>query len=74
MAFKNITLSANESLIAEARRSAGEERTTLNALFRQWLQNYVCRGAVPDRYRTLMDRLGYANAGRRFSREESNER
>jgi hypothetical protein len=74
MALKNITLSASESSIREARRRASEEKTTLNALFRKWLANYVNRSDARDRYRSLMQRLRYANAGRAFSREERNER
>jgi len=36
--MKNITLSADESLIKAARERAMEENTTLNAQFRLWLE------------------------------------
>ena len=39
--MKNITLSADESLIDAACRRAASEQTTLNAQFRIWLADYV---------------------------------
>ena len=72
--IKNITLSAEEDLIAEARAKAGLERKSLNKLFREWLSAYVGRGRSAASYEQLMERLGYASSGRRFSREELNER
>lgn len=36
--MKNITLSADESLIELAREEARARKTTLNALFREWLK------------------------------------
>lgn len=39
--MKNITLSADETLIEAARRRAARENTTLNAQFRQWLAEYT---------------------------------
>ena len=41
--LKNITLSADEALIREARRQAALHNTTLNALFREWLNQYVAQ-------------------------------
>jgi len=35
--MKNITLSADERLIAQARHEARARKTTLNQLFRAWL-------------------------------------
>jgi len=37
---KNITLSADENLIEQARKAAAERHTTLNAAFREWLEQY----------------------------------
>jgi hypothetical protein len=42
--LKNITLSADEKLIQKARKKAKQEHTTLNAQFRQWLENYISIG------------------------------
>ena len=74
--MKNITLSADENLIEAARARARAERTTLNEQFRLWLADYVGRRQQADAaistIRTLRDRL--ATGGRRFTREEMNER
>lgn len=78
--LKNITFSADETLIREARRQAALQNTTLNALFREWLERYVAQEDAAERkravarYNDLMNRLSYVNAGRKFSREEMNER
>jgi hypothetical protein len=72
--LKNITLSAEEELIAKAREKARRERTTLNATFRRWLSQYVGQTAKTADYLSFMDSLSYARPGRRFSRDELHER
>jgi len=72
--IKNITLSSDEALIEQARRRAAAENTTLNELFREWLQRYVSQAAAASQYQVLMSRLEHVQAGRKFSREEMNER
>ena len=72
--IKNITFSADEALIEQARRRAMAENTTLNDLFRGWLALYVAQSAAADQYDALMARLSYVKAGDKFSREEMNER
>ena len=72
--LRNITLSAEEQLIDKARDKARREHTTLNATFRQWLRQYVRRTADTADYQSLMDSLAYARPGRKFSRDELNER
>lgn len=74
MKKSNVTFSAEDGLIRKAREKARQERTTLNALFREWLARYVRRGRSGAVYAELMERLGYARSGRRFTREEMNER
>ncbi|MGE5239614.1 MAG: DUF6364 family protein [Chloroflexota bacterium] len=71
---RKITLSAEETAIRKARRRAAQEHTTLNELFRRWLDNYVARGSTTDSYPTLIAHLSHVRAGRKFSREEMNER
>ena len=39
--LRNITLSADEELIALARKTAEAAQSTLNAEFRNWLSSYV---------------------------------
>ena len=71
---KNITLSADPDLIEKARQVAKSERKTLNAAFREWLASYASRKGDVEAYRALMRRLSHIDAGRKFSREEMNER
>jgi len=72
--FKNITLSAEESLIRRARQRASEERKSLNELFRKWIAQYVGVDQGSDRYHRLMTHLAHVKPGRTFSRDEMNER
>lgn len=72
---RNITFTADESLLAEAREVAREENTTLNEQFRLWLEAYT-RKRRAERARVAMERIGkYASSGgRKFTRDEMNER
>ena len=72
--MKNITLSADERLIRSAREKARKEKTSLNALFRRWLGHYTGKDKPAMVYEELMERLSYARSGRKFSRDEMNER
>lgn len=74
--MKNITLSADEHLIEAARARARAERTTLNAEFRRWLADYAQRQQQAKRARLVLDDLQarLRTGGRRFTREEMNER
>ena len=68
--MKNITLSADETMIEQARMRAVAEHTTLNSLFRAWLARYASLPAASDEYERLMARMGHVNSGRKFSRAE----
>src|ERR1700675_1662102 len=72
--MKNITLSADERLIEEARLLAKSQHTTLNAMFREWLEQFTARSGGTQEFDALMKRLKHVQAGRRFSRDEMNER
>ncbi len=72
--LKNITLSAEEDLIARARARAEADDTTLNNEFRRWLEKYVEKIRDREEFERLMDQLKYVRAGRKFSRDEMNER
>jgi hypothetical protein len=72
--MKNVTLSAEEELIERARERARAEHSTLNEQFRLWLERYAGRQAVAEAFDPLMKRLDRARAGRRFTRDEANER
>ena len=72
--LKNITLSADETLIKKAREKAQREHTTLNETFRQWLRNYLSVDNGLESYSNLMQSLSYAKPGNSFTRDEMNER
>ncbi len=74
--MKNITLSADEALIERARERARREHTTVNEQFRRWLEQYTRRQGDVDRAMATIRRIQtYASTGgRRFTREEMNER
>jgi hypothetical protein len=73
---KNITLSADERLIEAARERARAERTTLNEEFRKWLEDYVGREQRFARAMAAIEAIQkYASTGgRKFTRDEMNER
>lgn len=73
--MKNITLSADESLIESARAQARADKTTLNEQFRLWLAQYARKQRV-QRFSELMDDLQdkASTGGQKFTREEMNER
>ncbi len=74
--MKNITLSADENLIEAARRRAVAEHTTLNQQFRLWMENYVRREQQAAEAMRVIRELqgGIFTGGRKFTREEMNER
>lgn len=72
--MKNITLSADEDLIEQARLVAKSQHTTLNAAFREWLEQFTRQAGNVGEFDSLMKRLKYVNTGRRFTRDEMNER
>ena len=72
--MKNITLSAEESLIERARTVAHGQSTTLNGAFRQWLSEYTASAGDVQGFNATMQRLSHVDAGRRFTRDERNER
>ena len=73
---KNITLSADEVLIQAALKRAKSENTTLNAQFRLWLEDYASgkwqAARAMETVRELQGKL--RTGGRKFTREEMNER
>lgn len=74
--MKNITLSADADLIEAARSRARAEHTTLNEQFRRWLGEYTQRKNKADDALAAIDELSakLRTGGRRFTREEMNER
>jgi predicted transcriptional regulator len=72
--MKNITLSADENLIDQARLIAKSQHKTLNAIFREWLEQFTARSGSSQDFDALMQRLKHVKAGSHFSRDEMNER
>ena len=71
---KNVTLTAEDQLIEKARTLARSRHTTLNAEFRLWLERYTTPAGDARRLDALMRRLKHVSSGRRFTRDEMNER
>ena len=74
--MKNITLSADEGLIEAARERARAEHTTLNEQFRGWLKDYARGKRQAEEAMAVVRELRgrVRTGGRKFTREEMNER
>ena len=72
--LENVTLTVEDSLIRQARKSAQQQHTTLNVMFRQWLTRYVRQTQSATDYESLMQDLSYARIGTKCRRDEMNER
>jgi hypothetical protein len=72
---RNITFTADEALIDEAREAAAAENTTLNEQFRIWLEQYARKRRADRAMKLVAELQGKINTGgRKFTREEMNER
>jgi hypothetical protein len=74
--MKNITLSAPESALKAGREIARQRHTTLNQMFRDWLQSLAGpanKGASYEAMMAGMD-LRVRVGGRHYTREKMNER
>lgn len=73
--MKNITLSADERLIEQARQEARSQNTTLNHLFREWLTEITQRKERIQRMDAAIARLERELVfDRKPTRDELNER
>ncbi len=72
--MKNITLSADEDLIEQARLIARGQHRTLNAAFREWLTQFAQSAGEAEGFDALMNQMRDVDAGGHFSRDELNER
>lgn len=72
--MKNLTFSADEDLIERARAIARAQKRTLNAAFREWLEEFTASEGDAQSFDALMKNLRGVDAGRHFSRDELNER
>lgn len=72
--MKNITLSADEHLIDQARLEARARKTTLNALFREWLEEISRSDEKRRKAAEIIERMSQYDSGGPFTREQLNER
>jgi hypothetical protein len=72
--LRNVTFSTDGALLERARQKAQEEGRALNEVFRDWLERYVATPAAAGDYAALMKDLSHVRAGRKYTREEMNER
>lgn len=72
--MKNITLSADENLIEQARMVAQARHKTLNAAFREWLEQYAGQSGEGRAVDALMRRLRHVRSSGPYTRDEMNER
>ena len=74
--MRNVTLSAEDSLIDQARDVARSRNSTLNQAFHEWLADYTSRADVVRRHEETMAKLRLAGprTTRTFTRDEMNER
>jgi len=72
--MKNITLSAEAALIEQARLVAQARHTTLNAAFREWLEQYAAQSGGGAAVEALMRRLRHVRSAGPYTRDEMNER
>lgn len=71
--MKNLTFSVDEYLIEKARAIARSQGRTLNAAFREWLEEFTASRSDVQSFDALMKNLHAVDVGRRFSRDERNE-
>lgn len=72
--MKRITFRADENLIAEAHLVAKSQHTSLSAAFRDWLRGFVSQSGGLRNFDENMRRLKHIKSGRRFTRDEMNQR
>lgn len=72
--MKNITLSADPEAIELARQEARSRKTTLNALFREWLDGLAARDERRERIQELFAKMDDFDSGGPFTRDEMNQR
>lgn len=72
--MKNITLSADAETIELARAEARARGTSLNALFREWIEDLAARDERRGKISKLMEDMQQYDFGGPYSRDEMNQR
>ncbi|MBN8222205.1 MAG: antitoxin [Spirochaetes bacterium] len=69
----NVTFKAEEPLIRKARLRAKTENRSLNDVFVDWLKVYAGQNQTTDYYE-IKKKFSHIKSGRKFTRDEMNER
>lgn len=72
--MRNITLSADEHVIELAREEARKRKTTLNALFREWIEDLAARDERRKSIQSIFQQMKDFDSGGPFTRDQMNER
>jgi glucan biosynthesis protein len=75
--MRNITFSAQEKTIEQARKIATSKHSTLNNMFREWLEALSFQAHEENfskKLNALWKKTNYLNVGKKLSREEMNKR
>jgi len=74
MFVREIIFRAVQPTIERAREVARSEGRTLEAAFREWLDWYASRNVTREEIEALYRSLKHVHGGRKFTRDEMNER
>ena len=72
--MKNITFSADEEIVRQARLVARYQRRTLNQAFREWLAQFAGLSQGAREAEAVMKRLRHVKSQGSYTHEEMNER
>jgi hypothetical protein len=72
--MKNITFSADAQTIELAREEARKRKSTLNQLFREWLEDLAARDERRRKIKEIFEQMDKYDAGGPFTRDEMNQR
>lgn len=70
----NITISVDSEVIAKARRRAAREGRTVTEAVRGFLEDFSATDAGRSELDTYLDQMNLGVAGRKFTRDEMNDR
>jgi predicted transcriptional regulator len=74
LSYEEDTFSADDALLEKARAVARSQRRTLHAAFREWLEQFTNKEGNVQEFDALMRQLEKVDSGRRFTRDEMNQR
>ena len=69
-----VTLPVDTEILQKAIAKADQENPTLNALFVQWLREYISKPSIEEQYDMFMSGMSTVTVARKYDRDEMNER